>query len=141
MEDTVSSQESVTTELEEMVVHSQVSGSSQDSFKPRISRRKPLPTGTIYSEKLEYIEESFLPEYVTMNLKFKNEGETCKQQVCPLLGNYIVDLAAMFRSLSDVASCNKCKDGRIEIFEIKLLILMRPSSYSYAKRALIQKYL
>ena len=56
MEDTVSSLESVTNDLEKMVVHCQVSGSSlgSDTFnKPRImSRRKPLPTGTIASEKL-----------------------------------------------------------------------------------------
>ena len=66
MEDSVSSQESVTKDLEKMVVHSQVSGSSleSDTFKkPRtMSRRKPLPTGTIASAKLEYIDESFLPE-------------------------------------------------------------------------------
>ena len=54
----------------EMVMHSRVSGSSlvSDSFKkPRtISRVKPLPTGTIASEKLEYIEESFLPDNFTL---------------------------------------------------------------------------
>ena len=54
MEDSVSSKELVTKDLEKMVVHSQVSGSSleSDTFKkPRImSRRKTLPTGTIASE-------------------------------------------------------------------------------------------
>ena len=121
MEDTVSSQESVTKDLEEMVVHCQVSGSSleSDTFKkPRMSRIKPLPTRTISSEKLEYIEESFLPDYVTLNLKF-DEEKTCIQPVCPVQGNYIVDLAAMVRSLSDVASCIKCKVGIMEIFELK----------------------
>ena len=83
-----------------------------------MSRRKPFPTGTISSEKLEYIEESFLPDYVTLNLKF-DEEKTCIQPVCPVQGNYIVDLAAMVRSLSDVASCIKCKVGIMEIFELK----------------------
>ena len=120
MEDSVASQESVTKDLEKMVVHSRVSGSLEsDSFKkPRtMSRRKPLPTGTIASEKLEYIDESFLPDNFILNLKI--DEVSCKQPDRPLHGNYIVDLAAMVRSISDVASCKKCKDGLMEMFELE----------------------
>ena len=118
MENTISSQESVTKDLEKMVVHSQISGSSleSDTFKkPRImSRRKPFPTGTITSEKPEYIDESFLPDYFTLELKF--DEVSCMQPFRPLHGNYIVDLDAMVGSLSDVASCKKCKVGLMKIF-------------------------
>ena len=97
------------------------SGSSleSDTFKkPRImSRRKPLPTGTIASEKLEYIYESFIPENFTLDLNI--DEVSCMQSVRPLHGNYIVDLAAMVRSLSYVASCKKCKVGLMKIFELK----------------------
>ena len=132
MEDSVSSQESVTKYLEKMIVLSQVSGSSLESEtfkKPRtMSRRKPLPTGTIASEKLEYIDESFLP--YTLILMF--DEVSCKHSVRPLDGNYIVDLAAMVRSMSDFASCKKCKDGLMEVLNWNLLILVRQNSYSGA---------
>ena len=85
--------------------------------KPRISlRRKEIPTGTIASEKLKYIEGSFHQDFSLMYLKI--EGEKVKQKVRPLSDRYIVDLAAMVSTLSEVASCKKCNKGEMELFEM-----------------------
>ena len=67
--------------------------------------RKNVPTGTIASEKLEYIEESFLPGYRFLDVKTEPHSTSIKQKVYELSGDYIVDLAAMISSMSEVASC------------------------------------
>ena len=42
-----------------------------------------------------------------------------KQKAYELSGDYIVDLAAMISSMSEVASCKQCKEAVMQLFEIE----------------------
>ena len=68
--------------------------------------------------KLEYIEESFLPGYRFLDVKTELHSTPIKQKVYELSDDYIVDLAAMISSMSEVASCRLCKEGVMQLFEI-----------------------
>ena len=113
-------QDSIFMEFDSLDLNSQLDDSETQSMlfkKPRISlRRKEIPTGTIASEKLKYIEESFHQGFSLMDLKIN--GDKVKQKVRPLSGRYIVDLAEMVLTLSEVALWKKCKKGEMELFEM-----------------------
>ena len=88
---------------------SQLDDSTSETLfkKPRRNfRKKDVPTGTIASEKLEYIEESYLPGYRWLDIKmetgmegFEATPRIYKQKAYELSGDYIVDLAAMISSM------------------------------------------
>ena len=104
-----------------------------------LSSHKPLPTATIVSEKLEYIDESFLPGESTPHLKIGEDSFI--QSVRSVYGNYIIDLEAMVRSMSEVASCNKYKEGPMEMLELKTIGTCTLKFYSGVKCVIIQKSL
>ena len=114
------SQDSLTDRIGGLGMSSQPSDStSERPFK--IPRRKDVPTGTIASEKLEYIEGSFLPGYRMLDVETKNETTSTRYKVRELSSDYIVDLAAMISSMAEVASCRQYKEGVMELFEINCL--------------------
>ena len=83
---------------------SQPSDSTSESpFK--IPRRKDVPTRTVASEMLEYIEGSFLPGYRMLDVKTENKNTSTRYKVRELSSDYIVDLAALISSMAEVASC------------------------------------
>ena len=93
-----------------------VNSASQRRFLvPR--RRKHIPTGTLTSQKLKYIDDSFLPSFCYKDVRF-DECKPIPQRVFPLCGNYIVDLAAMVSTLKKVATCIRCKSGAMELYEM-----------------------
>ena len=69
------------------------------------------------TRRLEISEGSFLPDSLELDIEIGGQLE--KQKVYPLTDNYVIDLLSMVSALSKVATCNKCKNGPIEIFEIK----------------------
>ena len=116
--------------IDALDMSSQHDATSETLFKkPRRSiRKKDVPTGTIASEKLEYNDESHLPGYRWLDIKmetgmegFEDKSRIYKQKVYEVSGDYIVDLAAMISSMSEVASCNQCeeKEGVMQLFEIE----------------------
>ena len=116
----LTSQDSIFEGFDALDMSSQPDDSTSERlFKiPRRSSKKEVPTGTIASEKLKYIEESFLPGYRFLDVKTELHSTPIKQKVYELSGDYIVDLAAMISSMSEVASCRLCKEGVMQLFEI-----------------------
>ena len=119
-EATLGSQDSVLQEFDTLEVNSQQDDSASESVfkKPRLSRRKKLPTETPASKKLDYNGKSYLPDPINMELlipEYKGKlliaEHKIMQKVSPLCGNYIMDLAAMVLTLSEVATCKRCKWG------------------------------
>ena len=103
------SQESVSADFDKLDLDSLDSGSESTFKNPRMKA-----TG-----KLQLIGGSFLPECFELRM----EIDGCvfpKQKVRPVTDNYVIDLVAMIKTLSEVATCKKCKEGEIEIFEMDL---------------------
>ena len=105
----VSQESSVSADFDKLNFDIQDSGSESTFKKPRMKA-----TG-----KLQHTCGSFLPDCFELRM----EIEGCmfpKQKVRPVTDNYVIDLVAMIKTLSEVATCKKCKEGEIEIFEIDL---------------------
>ena len=69
------------------------------------------------ARKLEISRGRFLPDSLELDVDIGGHLE--KQKVYPITDNYIIDLLSMVSALSKVATCNECKNGSIEIFEIE----------------------
>ena len=85
---------------------------------------------------MDYNEQSYLPKASLIVLNI--DDHKISQPVSPSYGKYIVNLAAMVLSMSEVALCIKCKEGVIELFEIECpdtcaskLIFRCKNSYNY----------
>ena len=105
----VDSQESMLSGLERLDVDS----TSDDSASGPVFK---VPRSSA-ARKLEISRERFLPDSLELDIVIGGHLE--KQKVYPLTDNYIIDLLSMVSALSKVATCSECKNGSIEIFEIK----------------------
>ena len=81
-------------EFDTLEVDSQQDDSASESLfkKPRLSRRNKIPTESISSKKLDYIDESYLPDPINMELLIPEIKDNAliehkiMQKVFPLCG-------------------------------------------------------
>ena len=112
------SQDSMSNLFETLDVFSQDDGSASESTiqfkKPR--KRREVPSETPAAKKLDYVVDKYTPESYSLDLLI--DDRTIVQEVSPIFGNYIVNLDTLVSSLSEVATCIKCKAGVIKLFEM-----------------------